>query len=245
MMYADKYLNHFLFIVAGRARFAAFARYVLNAIRRPGTPEVLLELADAFEVILVKFEKGLVQRVAGAGATQGNTATEEEQWTLIKAFINKNQIEVVNPAYHESAKDMLAIYPDKLGGLTQSKHDFRLSRFTAYTEALEARAERISEAPGVAARLLLLDYKEVYDIKQSDEKGVTDTIATLGPDAKALCWALWGIHTTALNFYKDTPELAAAFFDYDILPQHKYVPVADRPVPPPAVTGVPATPSAN
>ena len=53
MMYAEKYLNHFLFIVAGRARFATFARYVLNALRLPG-PQALQDLADPFEAVLTK-----------------------------------------------------------------------------------------------------------------------------------------------------------------------------------------------
>lgn len=45
-MHADKYLNHFLAIVAGRGRFATFARY---ALKRPGTPAELAALAPAFE----------------------------------------------------------------------------------------------------------------------------------------------------------------------------------------------------
>ena len=232
MMYAEKYLNHFLFIVAGRARFATFARYVLNALRLPGTPDVLQNLIPVFEAALVKFEAGIVKRVAGGGAAQGSTATEGEQWDLIKAFIHTTDVEVVQPAYHASAPDLLTIYPDKLGGLTQSKHDFRLSRFTAYAEALEARAGKITKGPGNAARLLLEAYKKVADTKQGTEKAVTDTIATLGPDAKALCAVLWEVHTLALYTFRATPALAAAFFDYDLLPQHSQRPDPTPPTPP-------------
>ncbi len=233
MMYAEKYLNHFLFIVAGRARFATFARYTLNGLRLPGTPKALQALADPFEAALAKFEAGIVQRVAGSGATQGSTASEGEQWTAIKDFIHTTDVEVVQPAYHASALDLLAIYPDKLSGLTQTKHGFRLSRFTAYTEALEARTGKITKDPGKAARVLLEAYKTVANTKQGAEKAVTDTIATLGPDANALCAALWEVHTLALYTFRATPALAAAFFDYDLLPKHKYTPVVPGPTPVP------------
>ena len=170
--------------------------------------------------------------MAGGGATQGSTASEGEQWDAIKAFIHTTDIEVVQPAYHASAPDLLAIYPDKLGGLTQSKHDFRFSCFTVYTEALEAREEKITEAPGKAARVLLEAYKTVADTKQGAEKAVTDIIATLGPDALALCAALWEVHTLALYTFRATPALAAAFFDYDLLPQHSQRPDPTPPTPP-------------
>ena len=231
MMYADKYQNHFLFIVAGRARFATFARYVLNGLRLPGTPAALQALVPAFEEALTKFEAGIVRRVAGGGTAQGSTATEEEQWALIKTFIHNTDVEVVKPAYHKSPADLLKIYPDKLSGLTQTKHDFRLSRLTAYTEALEARKGKITDAPGKAARALLDDYEEVADTKQGAEKAVADTIAALGPDAEALCRALWEVHTLALYTFRAAPAQAAAFFDYDLLPQNKR-PVAATPVPP-------------
>ena len=234
MMYADKYVNHFLFIVAGRGRFATFARFTLNALKRPGTDKALAALVPAFEAQLTKFEGGVTQRVAGAGTTQGNTATEDEQWKAIQAFIHNLDVETVQPAYHKSAADLKGIYPDKLSGLTQAKLALRLSRFTAYTLALEARYKKIKADPGQAARLLLNDYAEVADLKQGDEKDVSDTITALGADAAALCAGLWSVHTLALYTFQADPGQAANFFDYNLLPAHKYVPVADRPVPPTA-----------
>ena len=230
-MYADKYLNHFLFIVAGRARFATFARYTLNALKRPKAPKTLAALAPAFEQLLAKFEAGVVQRVTGAGTTQGSTATEVEQWKLIRAFISQLDVETVKPAYHASAPDLLNIYPDKLSGLTQAKLDLRLSRFTAYTLALEAREVRITKTPGIEARQLLNDYAEVADAKQGDEKDVADTISSLGTDATALCGGLWSVHTLALYTFGNEPGKAADYFDYNLLPQHSERPVVVPPTP--------------
>jgi hypothetical protein len=225
MLYADKYDNHFLHIVSGRARFATFARFTLNGLLLPGTPAALLARALEFETSLTRFANGVVKRTAGAGSAKGGTATEVSVWTQIKAFIHTTDIEKVQPSYHASPADQAAIYPDKLGGLTQAKKDLRLSRFEAYAQALLVRADTLTNAPAQTAQALLSAYRTAADATQSSQKAVDDTIAGLGLDAVALCEQLWEVHTLALYTFRATPDLAASFFDYDLLPQNKRPPV--------------------
>lgn len=217
MPYDDKYENHFLNIEAGRDRFAEFARYTDTALRAPGTDARLAALAEEFGAALAVFDTGLTGRTAGRGTSQSGTRTENTVWTQVKALVNELDVTKVQPTYFTQAAELLAVYPDKLSGLTQAPKALRLARFTAYVEALEARRKALGADGGTRARALLADYTAATAVKQRGRKTVLDSTATLGPDAEALCAALWQVHTTALWVHRAEPRRAAAFFDYALL----------------------------
>ncbi|UOQ97947.1 hypothetical protein MUN81_00255 [Hymenobacter sp. 5317J-9] len=217
MLYADKYENHFLNIETSRGRLAEFARYTATALDAPGTPAALAALAPALGAALTAFDGGLSNRTAGSGSTQSGTRTEDAVWRQVQALVQELDVTKVKPAYFGQPAELLAVYPDKLSGLTQAPKTKRLARFRAYVEALEARAKKLGADGGARARALLTQYGAATAGKQTAQKAVRDSIATLGPDAEALCAALWEVHTGALWAHRAAPAQAAAYFDYALL----------------------------
>ncbi|WP_210513672.1 hypothetical protein [Hymenobacter terricola] len=221
MLFDDKYDNHFLHIDCGRAKFITFADYTLTAVSKPDAPAALAALAPALALVLAAFGGHVVARTGGGGTAQTATATEDGQWTAIKAFITETDVKAVRPAYFGNDEGLLTIYPAKLGGLTQASKATRLTKFEAYVQALEGAAALLTAAPGQAARLLLKDYRAVASTKAGTKSGVTALIGKLGPEAEAVCWALWDVHCAGLAVYARSPRLAAALFDYALLPTKK------------------------
>ena len=221
MSYADKYINHILNIECGRARFADFAAYTLNAVKAPGLPAALAAQAAPLGAAQAAFLADVVKRTGGGGTAQGNTATENEQWDVIRAFVAKTDVVTIQPAYFDNAAGLNAIYPAKLSGLTKATKGTRLAKLEAYVKALEAAAPALTAAPGAAARQLLVAYRAVADVKDTGENAVASTIEALGPKAVALCWALWDVHCTGLAAYSRTPDRAAVLFNYGLLPKKK------------------------
>ncbi len=221
MLYADKYDNHFLNITCGRARFADFAGYTVNALKAAGTPAALAALAGPLASAQAAFLTDVARRTTGGGSTQDNTQAEDTQWTAIRAFLAETDTVTLRPAYFKNAVGLQAIYPAKLGGLTEATKGTRLAKFEAYVQALEAAAPRLTPAPGKAARKLLDAYRAVADTKDTGENAVAGLIQQLGPQAVALCEALFDVHCTGLATYSRTPALAAALFNYGLLPKKK------------------------
>jgi len=220
MIYDDKYDNHFLNIECGRKRFTDFATYTLNALEVPGMPALLKALAPPLRTVLASFGDKVVDRVGTDGSTKDNTADEDDQWDDIQEFITETDVKVVRPAFFKKP-GLNKIYPNRLRGLTQSKKTDRLTNFEAYVKALEAAEDLLTDAPGKAARKLLVDYRKVAITKDQGESQEATLIELLGPEAEALCWALWDVHCTALQVYARTPAQAAALFDYGGLPRRK------------------------
>ena len=221
MLFEDKYENHFLNISCGRARFVDFATFTLNAVKAAGAPAALAALAPGLNTVIGAFGADVVTRTTTGGTTQTNTATEDQQWTAIQAFITATDVKTVQPAYFDNAKGLTKIYPNKLSSLTQALKGVRLTRFEAYVQALEAATPVLTDAPGKAARALLKQYRDVAATKDSGESGVATLIKQLGPKAEAVCWALWEVHCNALSAHSRNPEQAAGYFNYTLLPPKK------------------------
>ena len=218
MLYDDKYANHFLNIVCGRARFADFALYTVNALKAAGTPPALAALAAPLGTAQAAFLTDVAKRTTGGGGSQDNTLAENTQWTAIHAFLTETDVVTIRPAYFKDAVGLKAIYPAQLGGLTEATKGTRLAKFEAYVLALEAAAPKLTAAPGKAARKLLEAYRVVADAKDTGENAVAGLIQQLGPKAVALCEALFDVHCTGLAAYARTPAQAAALFNYGLLP---------------------------
>lgn len=229
MLYADKYDNHFLNIDCGRARFADFSRFTGNALGQASAPPALAALAPGFAKTLQAFADDVVTRTGRGGTTQGNTEAEDAQWAAIKAFISRTDKVAVQPAFVDNPAGLSAIYPARLSGLTQASKGTRLAKFAAYVQALEAAAPALAAKAGQDARQLLKDYQALADEKDAGQADVSTLIQQLGPKAVALCEALWQAHCVALATHWATPHLAAAYFNYGLLPAKKRGPGKPKP----------------
>lgn len=224
MLYADKYDNHFLNIDCGRARFADFSRFTLNAVQQASAPPALAALAADFATTLQAFADDVVTRTASGGTTQSHTEAENAQWEIIKDFIARTDTVSVRPAFVDAPEALHAIYPAKLSGLTKATKGTRLAKFEAYVQALEAAAPTLPVKVGKDARQLLKTYRTLADTKDTGQTVVSTLIQQLGPKAVALAEALWQMHCTALAAYYANPHLAAAYFNYSLLPTYKRKP---------------------
>jgi hypothetical protein len=221
MLFDDKYDNHFLNIVCGRARFIKFGDYTLTAIQAADMPAGVMALTPGLKAALADFRADVVTRIGADGTTQANTETEDDQWDDIHEFLTRTDVKILRPAYFDDAKGLKEIYPQKLGGLTESTKPNRLPNFEAYTLALEAAEDIITDAPGKAARKLLEKYRDVAETKDAGESGVASIIQLLGPKAEAVCWALWDVHCAGLHAFSRQPKRVKALFDYGQLPRKK------------------------
>lgn len=221
MIYDDKYAIHFFNIECGRARFGDFGDYALTAIKAPGMPAALAALAPPLEAALTDFRGDVVTRIGADGITQVNTETEDDVWDDIHEFLTRTDVIILRPAYFDDKKGLKEIYPHKLGGITESLKPNRLTNFEAYTQALEAAKDVITDAPGKAARKLLEKYRKVAETKDAGQSGLAGLIERLGPKAEAVCWALWDVHCAALHVFSREPKRAKALFNYGLLPRRK------------------------
>lgn len=239
----DKYENFFAHLKAGRPVLAAFADFTVSVVDTPGVDALIkAQLADLVQA-RGAFRGGLVARTAGGGASQTGTATEEDAFTDFKAFLTDANTRFVQPYLLDHPDAESTFYPDKLRGLTQAPKGKRLTRLTAYTEALEAAfkppAKPAPAAPallpvalGEQARLLLINYAAAAATKTKGRTALADILAAQGPDFEALAEALWNVHTAALFVHRAAPAQARKYFDYAHLPS--------RTTPPPAKPAKPA-----
>ena len=104
---------------------------------------------------------------------------------------------MLRPYFFDHADEHDTYYPDNLTGLTQAPLKDRLTRLTAYTEALEAGPDATVKAQAPAARALLKKYDKARAAKTEARTSLQDTIGKLGPAALAVAEALWDVDTAA------------------------------------------------
>ncbi|MFD2718890.1 hypothetical protein ACFST9_09195 [Hymenobacter monticola] len=98
----------------------------------------------------------------------------------------------------------------------------RLTRLTAYTEALEASPDAAVKAQGTPARALLKKYEKASTAKTQARTALQGTLDELGPAAVAVAEALWDVHLAALYAHRRQPLTARKYFDYASLPNRVY-----------------------
>lgn len=222
----DKYENFMANIRAARPVLAAFADFTVAAVGAAGVDALLTAQLPGLTAARAAFQTSLVTRTTGSGRRQTGTSSEDTAFAAFKAFIKDTDTRHLQPYFLDHPAEGATFYPDKLGGLTQAPKPKRLSRLTAYTQALEAAPPPAQAAAGSAlpptlgaqARALLVAYAAADAVRTSGRTTLQDTIASLGPDAVALAEALWDVHTAALFVHRRDPQQARKYFDYASLP---------------------------
>ncbi|GAB3587387.1 hypothetical protein [Hymenobacter daeguensis] len=215
---SDKYENFFLNLKVSREGLAAFGEFTATAIGAPGVEALIAGHAADLATAVKGLRDDVVARQGQGGSSQTGTTTENTAFAAFKAFIQASDAKVLRPYLFDHAAEEATYYPAKLGGLTQAPVKQRLTRLTAYTEALEAAADKALKALGTQARALLTQYAAASATKTQARAAVQQTIADLGPAAHALAEALWDVHSAAVYVHRRAPEQARQYFDYASLP---------------------------
>lgn len=225
----DKYENFFAHLKAARPLLAAFADFTVSAVEASSVDALIKAQLAGLVTARAAFRTGLVARTTGSGARQTGTATEQEAFDDFKAFISDANTRYLQTYFLDFADTESTFYPDKLAGLTQAPKSKRLSRLTAYTEALEAAPKPPAKpdpaakgllpvALGEQARALLAAYETAATKKTKSQTALAETIAAQGPDFDAVAVALWNVHTAALFVHRAAPAQARKYFDFAHLP---------------------------
>jgi hypothetical protein len=217
----DKYENFFLNLKISRPSLAKFADFTAEAIDAAGVDALIKGHREALMRVLTVFRQGMTERTGQSGGSQTGTRAEQEAFDLFKEFINETDVKALQPYFFDKAADEETFYPDQLAGLTQAPKKERLTRLTAYTQALEAAEPAAVKACGTRARVLLGEYEQARTAKTRARTALQDTIANLGPEAIAVAEALWDIDTAARYAHRREPMQARKYFDYAGLPTRK------------------------
>lgn len=214
----DKYENFFFNLKVSRDGLAKFADFTVAAVAADGVDPLIAEQGAHLQQRVADFRAEVVSRKGQGGSSQTGTSAEQTAFEAFKAFIDETDKTVLVPYFYKHAAERDTFYPDKLAGLTQAPVKQRLTRLTAYTEALEAAADATVKARGAAARSLLKKYETASITKTQSRSTLLDTISDLGPAATAVVEALWDVHTAACYAHRRDPQQARRYFDYASLP---------------------------
>lgn len=218
----DKYENFFLNLKTSRDGLAKFGDFAVAAVAGKDVDAFIKKESPALVAALAAFRTDVVARQGQGGTSQAGTNTEKTAYAAFKKFIVETDRKVLTGYLYDHPDQRDTYYPDNLGGLTQAGITLRLTRLTAYTEALEKSPEPSVLAKGPAARALLTAYAAAASTKTTARATLQDTISTLGPAATTLAEAFWNVHTAALYVHRQNPMQARRYFDYASLPNRVF-----------------------
>jgi hypothetical protein len=222
----DKYENFFFHLKVSRDGLAKFGDFTVEAVAADGVDALIAEQGAHLQKVVADFRNEVVTRKGRGGSSQTSTDAEQTAFEAFKAFINETDKTVLVGYFYHHADERDTFYPDKLAGLTQAPVTARLTRLTAYTEALEAAADKTVQAKGAPARTLLKAYVKASTTKTKSRTTLLQTIENLGPAATAVAEALWDVHTAACYAHRRDPQQARRYFDYASLPNRQRTPKA-------------------
>ena len=214
----DKYENFFLNLKVSQEGLVKFGDFTATAVAAPGLDALLAGHGPAVAAAVAALRTDMVARKGQGGGSQSSTSAEGTAFEAFKTFVQATDKKVLGGYLYDHAAERDAYYPDGLSGLTQATVKHRLTRLTAYTEALEASPDGAVKTQGAPARALLKKYVQASTTKTQARTALQDTIQDLGPAAVVLAEALWDAHTAACYVHRRAPQLARKYFDYASLP---------------------------
>ena len=214
----DKYENFFLNLKVTPEALATFGDFTATAVAAPGVEALIAGHGKALAATVAALREDIVARRGQGGSSQTGTSTEQSAFAAFKVFLTATDKKVLTPYLYDHADERPTYYPDKLAGLTQAPVKLRLTRLTAYTEALEAAPDKAVRDQAAPARALLTAYTAATSTKTKARTELQGAISELGPAAVAVAEALWDVDTAARYAHRRTPAKARQYFNYASLP---------------------------
>lgn len=218
----DKYENFFLHLKVTPEALATFGDFTATAVAAPGVEALVAGHGKALATAVAALREDVVTRRGQGGSSQASTSTEQTAFAAFKGFLTATDKKVLTPYLYDHADERATYYPAKLAGLTQAPVKLRLTRLTAYTEALEAAPDKAVRDQAAPARALLTAYEQASTTKTKARTSLQGAIGELGPAAVAVAEALWDVDTAARYAHRRTPAKARQYFNYASLPNRVY-----------------------
>ena len=228
-LFSSKFRNWLLYLVVSRQNLKAVAGYTIQALKQDGTrfqPQLALlqPLYDGFDASLTTS--------AGASAGRGSqTLTADTVFGLVKQFIkraykkNFAALEEDNPALYKQ------FFPAGRNEFTSASRKGMGTAFARFVATLSEHKADVPDGANLlkAAQPLAEQYTQSRQAQDARKKQVKSASTDLDADETDLLVELFGAYTALLAHYYKTPERAATYFDFSVLPHAQHQPAADAP----------------
>ena len=226
-LFSRKFRNWLLHLVVSRQDLKAITGYTLQALQADGSQ--WQAKIDLLQPLYDSFDTGLVGQ-AGASAGRGaQTLLAETAFGLVKQFM-KRAYKVNFAALEETAPELFKQF--FLEGRSQFSQASRQTMGTAFPAFVKTLTLHRDEVPQGAA--LLKDAQSLnaqYTTARREQDKRKKQVKTAGTDLDAdetdLLTELFGVYAALLAHYYKTPERAAQYFDFSVLPPSRRQSEAD------------------
>jgi hypothetical protein len=226
-LFSRKFRNWLLHLVVSRQDLKAITGYTLQALRNDGAQwqakiNLLQPLYDSFDT-------GLVGQ-AGASAGRGaQTLLAETAFGLVKQFM-KRAYKLNFAALEETAPELFKkFFPEGRSQFSQASRQTMGTAFAAFVKTLAENKDDVPQGAALLAGAQTLNAQYALARQEQDnrKKQVKTAGTDLDSDETDLLTELFGVYAALLAHYYKTPERAAEYFDFSVLPPSRRQSEAD------------------
>jgi hypothetical protein len=220
-LFSTKFRNWFLYLVVSRQNLKAVAGYTIQALEQDGP--LFKTQFDRLRPLYDGFDTGLTAS-AGASAGRGSqTLMADTIFGLVKQFMKRAYKKSFAALEEDNPTLFKEFFP---AGRTEFSSASRKSMGTAFARFVQTLTEHKADVPDganllKAAQPLAEQYAEARNAQAARKKQVKTANTDLDADETDLLVELFGAYTALLAHYYKTPERAATYFDFSMLPHNQ------------------------
>ena len=220
-LFSTKFRNWLLYLVVSRQNLKAVAGYTIQALRQDG-PRFKPQL-DLLQPLYDGFDANLTNS-AGASAGRGSqTLMADTVFDLVKQFMKRAYKKNFAALEEDNPTLFKQFFP---AGRTEFSSASRKSMGTAFARFVKTLTEHKADVPDganllKAAQPLAEQYTQARQTQDARKKQVKSASTDLDADETDLLVELFGAYTALLAYYYKTPERAATYFDFSVLPHNQ------------------------
>ena len=220
-LFGTKFRNWLLYLVVSRQNLKAVAGYTIQALQQDG-PRFKTQL-DLLQPLYDGFDAGLTTS-AGASAGRGSqTLLADTVFGLVKQFMKRAYKKNFAALEEDNPTLFKEFFP---AGRNEFSSASRKSMGTAFARFVKTLTEHQDDVPDganllKAAQPLAKQYVDARNTQAARKKQVKTASTDLDADETDLLVELFGAYTALLAHYYKTPERAATYFDFSMLPHNQ------------------------
>ena len=217
-LFSRKFRNWLLHLVVSRQDLKAITGYTLQALQQDGNQ--WQTKIDLLQPLYNSFDTGLVGQ-AGASAGRGSqTLLAETAFGLVKQFM-KRAYKVNFAALEETAPELFKeFFPEGRSQFSGASRQTMGTAFAAFVKTLTLHKDDVPQGTALLKDAVSLNAQ--YTLARQNQDKRKKQVKTAGTDLDAdetdLLTELFGVYAALLAHYYKTPERAAEYFDFSVLP---------------------------
>ena len=217
-LFSRRFRNWLLHLVVSRQDLKSITGYTLQALQNDGAQ--WQTKIDLLQPLYDSFDTGLVGQ-AGASAGRGaQTLLAETAFGLVKQFM-KRAYKVNFAALEETAPELFKqFFPEGRSQFSGASRQTMGTAFATFVTTLTLHKDDVPQGAALLKDAQSLNAQYTAARKQQDrrKKQVKTTGIDLDADETDLLTELFGVYAALLAHYYKTPERAAQYFDFSVLP---------------------------